>query len=112
MAKPTWKGNISFGLVHIPVVLYSGEKRADLSFHMLDSRDQARVRYERVNEITGEEVPWDEIVKAYEYEDGNYVILTEEDFAHAAIEATRTIEIEDFVDLNAIGLPFFEKPYV
>lgn len=112
MAKPTWKGNISFGLVHIPVVLYSGEKRTDLSFHMLDSRDQARVRYERVNEITGEEVPWDEIVKAYEYDDGNYVILTEEDFAQAAIEATRTIEIEDFVDLHAIGLPFFEKPYV
>jgi len=112
MARPTWKGNISFGLVHIPVVLYSGEKRTDLSFHMLDSRDRARVRYERVNEITGEEVPWNEIVKAYEYDDGNYVILTEEDFAQAAIEATRTIEIEDFVELHAIELPFFEKPYV
>lgn len=112
MARPTWKGNISFGLVHIPVVLYSGEKKTDLSFHMLDSRDQARVRYERVNEITGEEVPWDEIVKAYAYDDGNYVILTEEDFAQAAIEATRTIEIEDFVDLHAIGLPYFEKPYI
>ena len=76
MSRPIWKGHISFGLVNVPVVLNSAERRAgDLSFRMIDSRNSARVRYERVNEETGEEVPWDKIVKGYEYDDGNYVLL-------------------------------------
>lgn len=111
MARPIWKGHVSFGLVNIPVVLYSAERRADLQFRMLDSRNKARVRYERVNEVTGEEVPWDQIVKAYEYDGGNYVVLTEEDFKKAAVEATQAVEIEDFVDAESIDYRYFDKPY-
>ena len=84
MSRPIWKGHISFGLVNVPVVLYSAERRADLSFRMIDSRNAARVRYERVNEETGEEVPWDKIVKGYEYEDGNYVLLSDEELENAS----------------------------
>lgn len=111
MARPIWKGHISFGLVNVPITLYSAEQRADLSFHMLDSRNSARVRYERVNEATGEEVPWDKIVKGYEYDGGSYVLLTEEEFARASPELTKSIEIEAFVDVDEIGPMFFDKPY-
>lgn len=111
MPKPIWNGHITFGLVNIPVTLFSGEKRFDLQFHLLDSRDKARIRYERVNETTGEEVPWSEIVQGYEFDDGNYVVLKEEDFKAAAVEATQTVEIEDFIDRKEIGLPYLEKPY-
>jgi DNA end-binding protein Ku len=79
---------------------------------MLDGRNQARIRYERVNEVTGEEVPWDEIVKAYEYEDGEYVIVSEDDFKAAAPEASQTVEIQDFVARDAIEPAYFDKPYV
>lgn len=113
MSRPIWKGHISFGLVNVPVVLHAAERRAgDLSFRMIDSRNSARVRYERVNEETGEEVPWDKIVKGYEYEDGNYVLMTEEELAHASPEMTRTIEIEEFVDMADIDLRYFDRPYV
>lgn len=111
MARPIWKGHISFGLVNVPVTLFGAERRTDLHFNMLDSRNRARVRYERVNEATGEEVPWDQIVKAFEYDDGNYVILEEEDFQRAAPESTQTVEIEDFVDEKAIDYVYFDKPY-
>lgn len=111
MARPIWKGHISFGLVNIPVTLYGAERRTDLHFNMMDSRNNARVRYERVNETTGEEVPWDQIVKAFEYDDGNYVILEEEDFQRAAPESTQTVEIEDFVDAKSIDYVYFDKPY-
>src|SRR6478672_8436255 len=80
MSRPIWKGHISFGLVNVPVILNSAERRADLSFRMIDSRNSARICYERVNEETGEEVPWDKIVKGYEYEDGNYVLLGEKGY--------------------------------
>ena len=112
MPRPIWKGHISFGLVNVPVVLYAAERRADLSFRMIDSRNAARVRYERVNEETGEEVPWDKIVKGYEYEDGNYVLFSEEEMERASAELTRTIEIEQFVDLAEIDVRSFEKPYI
>lgn len=111
MARPIWKGHVSFGLVNIPVSLFPGEKHDDLHFRLLDSRDRARIRYERVNEVTGQEVPWDEVVKAYEFEDGNYVVLEEEDFKRAAVEATQTVEIEDFVDQDALEYVYFERPY-
>ncbi|MCA9809213.1 MAG: Ku protein, partial [Candidatus Dadabacteria bacterium] len=74
MPRPIWKGHISFGLVSIPITLYSAEKRFDLHFKLLDSRDKAKIRYSRVNEVTGEEVPWDQIVKGYEYDD-KYVLI-------------------------------------
>jgi DNA end-binding protein Ku len=113
MARPIWKGHISFGLVNVPVVLYSAERRAgDISFKLIDSRNAARIRYERVNEETGEEVPWDKIIKGYEYEDGNYVLLSDEEIENASPELTKTIEIEQFVDLEDIDIRYFDKPYV
>lgn len=112
MARATWEGKISFGRISFPVALFSAEKSADLEFHLLDVRNQARIRYARVNEETGEEVPWNQIVRAFEYEDGNYVMLSEQDFERAAVEATRQIEIDTFVDANEIAPAYFEKPYV
>jgi DNA end-binding protein Ku len=112
MARPVWKGHISFGLVNVPIVLYSAERRADLSFQLIDSKNAARIRYERVNEETGEEVPWDRIVKGFEYEDGNYVLLSEGELENASAELTRTIEIERFVDLSEIGVRYFDRPYL
>ncbi len=110
-ARPIWSGTISFGLLNIPVQLMSGERHVDLQFRMLDSRNNARIRYERVNEETGEEVPWKEIVKAFEYDKGNYVVLDKEDFAKAAPESTESVDIEAFIDASAIGPEYFEKPY-
>lgn len=111
MARPIWKGQISFGLVSIPITLYSAEKRFDLHFKLLDSRDKAKIRYSRINEVTGEEVPWDQIVKGYEYDDDKYVLIDDEEFKKVAVEATRTIEIEDFVDNDSIDHVYFDKPY-
>jgi DNA end-binding protein Ku len=111
MPRPIWKGSISFGLVNIPITLFPAESQSDLHFQMIDSRNHARVRYKRVNEVTEEEVPWSEIVKGYEFEDGNYILLSDEDFKQADREATKTIEIEDFVDLGAIDYAYFDKPY-
>jgi DNA end-binding protein Ku len=110
-ARPIWSGTISFGLLNIPVQLMSGERHVDLQFRMLDSRNNARIRYERVNEETGEEVPWKEIVKAFEYDKGNYVVLEKEDFEKAAPESTESVDIEAFIDASAIGPEYFEKPY-
>lgn len=112
MARPIWNGTLSFGLLNIPVSLMSGEKRTDLSFRMLDARDKSPIRYERVNAETGEEVPWKDIVKAYEYDKGSYVVLEQEDIKSAAPESHDAIEVESFVDADAIGPQYFEKPYV
>lgn len=112
MARPVWTGTLSFGLLNIPVSLMTGERRTDISFRMLDSRNKAPVRYERVNAETGEEVPWKDIVKAFEYEKGSYVVLEQEDIASAAPESHDAIEVEAFVDADAIGPRYFEKPYV
>lgn len=112
MSRPIWRGHISFGLVNVPVILNSAERRVDLSFRMIDSRNSARIRYERVNEETGEEVPWDKIVKGYEYDQGNYVLLSEEELENASPELTKTIEIEQFVDLKDIDIRYFERPYI
>jgi DNA end-binding protein Ku len=111
-ARPVWTGTLSFGLLNIPVSLMSGERRTDISFRMLDARNNAPVRYERVNAETGEEVPWKEIVKAYEYDKGSYVVLEPEDIKSAAPESHDAIEVEGFVDADAIGPQYFEKPYV
>jgi DNA end-binding protein Ku len=110
-ARPIWSGTISFGLLNIPVQLMSGERHVDLHFRMLDSRNNARIRYERVNEETGEEVPWKEIVKAFEYDKGSYVVIEKEDFEKAAPESTESVDIEAFIDASAIGPEYFEKPY-
>ncbi len=111
MPRPVWKGHISFGLVNVPVNLYPAEQRTDLQLHMIDSRDNSRVRYERVNEETGEEVPWDSVVRGFEYSDGNYVILSDEELKRAAPEVTKTIEIQSFVKQDEIDPIFFDTPY-
>jgi len=112
MARPVWSGTLSFGLLNIPVSLMSGERRTDISFRMLDARNNAPVRYERVNAETGEEVPWKDVVKAFEYDKGSYVVLEPEDIKSAAPESHDAIEVEGFVDVDAIGPQYFEKPYV
>jgi DNA end-binding protein Ku len=110
--RPIWTGTISFGLLNIPVSLMAAERRTDLHFRMLDSRDNSPVRYERVNAETGDEVPWKEIVKAFEYDKGNYVVLEDEDFKKAAVEGREAVEIASFVDETEIDTRYFEKPYV
>lgn len=112
MARPVWSGTLSFGLLNIPVSLMSGERRTDISFRMLDARNNAPVRYERVNAETGDEVPWKDIVKAFEYDKGSYVVLEPDDIKSAAPESHHAIEVENFVDASAIGPQYFEKPYV
>lgn len=112
MARPIWTGTLSFGLLNVPVSLMSGERKVDLHFRMLDSRDKTPIRYERVNAETGEEVPWKDIVKAFEYDKGSYVVVEEEDIRSAAPESHETVEVEAFVDANLIPPQYFEKPYV
>lgn len=111
MPRPIWNGVISFGLLNVPVSLFTAEKRVDLHFRMIDSRSKTPIRYERVNAETGEEVPWKDIVKAFEYKKGNYVVLSEEEMASVAPEGKESIEIDEFVDRAAIPTAFFEKPY-
>ena len=116
MARGLWKGAISFGLVNVPVELFSAQKRASgsnagLDLTMLDKRDLSPVGYKRVNKATGEDVPWAEIVKGYEYEDGKYVVLSEEDFRRANVEASKTVDIQAFVERGQIPPQFFETPY-
>lgn len=112
MARPIWTGSLSFGLLNIPVSLMSGERRTDLSFRMLDSRDKKPIRFERVNADTGEEVPWKDIIKAFEYDKGSYVVIDKEDIAAAAPETHESVDVEAFVDASSINLRFFEKPYI
>ncbi len=109
--RPIWAGSIDFGLVNIPVKLYSAQASSQLEFDLLDKRDFSRVRYRRVNEKTGQEVPWDQIVKGYEYEKGAYVALGDKDFRDANVEATQSIEIMDFVDAADISPLHYETPY-
>ena len=111
MPRVLWKGAISFGLVHIPVGLYSAEKRNNFDLTMLDRRDMKPVGFKRYNKETGEDVPWDQIVKGYEYEKDRYVVLTDEDFRRANVEATQTIDILRFVEGKEIAPMYFEAPY-
>jgi len=112
-ARPIWSGTLSFGLLNIPVSLMTGERSSsDVHFRMLDSRNNAPVKYERVNAETGEEVPWKDIVKAFEYEKGNYVVIDEADIREASPAGRETVEVEAFVDEKDIDPRYFEKPYV
>jgi DNA end-binding protein Ku len=110
-SRSLWKGSISFGLVNIPVALHPAEAPNELSFQLLDRRNFSPVHYRRVNVKTGQEVPWSEIVKGYQYKKGEYVALSEADFENASIEATHTIDITDFVDAAEISPIFYERPY-
>jgi DNA end-binding protein Ku len=109
--RAIWKGSISFGLVNIPIGLYPATRRDELSFRQLRKSDLSPINYKRVAEVDQKEVPWEEIVKGYEYEKGNFIVVTDEDFKRANIEATQTVDITDFVGLDEIDPMFFDKPY-
>ena len=109
--RAIWKGSISFGLVNIPIALYPATRKEELSFRLLRRTDLSPVNYKRVAEKDGKEVPWDDIVKGYEYEKGKYVVLKDEDFQRVDLEATQTVDIQDFVDQEEIDPMFFYKPY-
>jgi DNA end-binding protein Ku len=109
--RAIWKGSISFSLINIPIALYPATRREELKFRLLRSSDMSPVNYKRVAEADGKEVPWDQIVKGYEYEKGKFIVLKEEDFKRADIEATQSVEILDFVELDEIDPIFFDKPY-
>ena len=111
MPRALWKGAISFGLVHIPVSLYPASRSQGLSLDMIDKRDFAPVGYKRYNKRTGEEIPREHIVKGYEYSKGEYVIISDEDFKQANVEATQTVEIVAFVDAAAVAPFFYDTPY-
>jgi len=111
MARAIWKGSISFGLVNIPIALYPATRREELKFRLLRKTDLSPVNYKRVAETDGKEVPWDQIVKGYEYEKGKYIVLKDEDFQRVDVEATQTVDIQDFVELDEIDPIFFYKPY-
>src|SRR5437899_12938314 len=102
MARAIWKGSISFGLVNIPIALYPATKREELKFRLLRKTDLSPVNYKRVAEKGGKEVPWDQIVKGYEYDKGKYVVLQDEDFQRVDIDATQTVDIHDFVQPDEI----------
>ena len=109
--RPLWKGAISFGLVTIPVSLYPATRREELKFRMLRKSDHSPINYKRVAEADGKEVPWEEIVKGYEYEKGKYIILKEEDFMRVDVEATQTVDIINFVKIDDVDPLLFYKPY-
>jgi len=109
--RAIWKGSINFGLVNIPIALYPATRKEELRFRLLRKKDLSPVNYKRVAAKDGKEVPWDDIVKGYEYEKGKFVVLSDKDFQRVDLEATQTVDIQDFVDLDEIDPMFFYKPY-
>src|SRR5918993_281460 len=108
--RSIWSGAIGFGLVNIPVKLFSAIQQSDLDLDMLDKKDHSNIRFQRVNEKTGKEVPWENIVRGYKL-DGQYVVLSDEDFKKASPEKTKIIEIAEFVDEDKVDSIYFENPY-
>ena len=108
--RSIWKGSIGFGLVSIPIKLYSAVQTSSLDLDMLDSRDHAHIKFQRVNENTKKEVPYNKIVKGYKYDD-DYVIVEDADFEAAAPEKSKVIEIENFVDITSVNPMFYETSY-
>jgi DNA end-binding protein Ku len=111
MARSLWKGSISFGLVNIPIELHTAVRDHRPKFRMLHATDKSPVKYERVCIKDGHAVAWEDLVKGFEYAKGHFVVLTKDDFKAAAVEKTRTIDIIDFVEADAIDDRFFETPY-
>ncbi|HLP00726.1 MAG TPA: Ku protein [Opitutaceae bacterium] len=109
--RAIWKGSISFGLVSIPIALHNAVRGEEVKFRLLRRSDLSPVNYKRVAATDGKEVPWDQIVKGYEYEKDKFVVLKDEDFKRVDIEATDTIDIIDFVDLREVNPVFFSRPY-
>lgn len=108
--RSIWKGSIGFGLVSIPIKLYSAVQTSSLDLDMLDSRDHAHIKFQRVNENTKKEVPYDKIVKGYKFDD-DYVIVEDADFEAAAPEKSKVIEIESFVDIASVNPMYYETSY-
>ncbi|MBK6264356.1 Ku protein [Marivirga sp. S37H4] len=108
--RSIWNGSISFGLVSIPVKLYSGSEDRRIDLDMLDSSDHARIRYKRVNENTGEEVEWKDIVKGFKKDD-KYIVLEDEDFEQANVKKSKTIDIEEFIEEDQVAEVLYKKPY-
>ena len=111
MPRSMWKGAISFGLVHIPVDMYPAVDNKGLDLTMLDRRDFSPIGFKRYNKNTQKEVGWDDIIKGYEYSDGEYVVLSDEDLRRANPEATQTIDILAFVDAEDVPLIYYDQPY-
>ena len=111
MARAIWKGSIAFGLVNIPIELYSAVRDHRPHFRLLHAKDESPVHYERVCQTEGKPVAWEDLVKGYEYEKGQFVVLTKDDFKTAAVEKTKTIDILDFVDPKDVDERYFETPY-
>ena len=112
MARAIWKGSISFGLVNIPVGLYPATRAGnDIKLRMLRDSDQSPIKYKRVAETDEKEVPWENIVKGYEYEKGEFVVLTDDDFDKVNVASNQTVDIREFVNLSEIDPMFFDQPY-
>ena len=111
MARSIWKGSLAFGLVNIPIELYSATRDHRPKFRLLHAKDESPVRYERVCQTEGKPVGWEDLVKGYEYAKGQFVVITKDDFKTAALEKTKTIDILDFVDPTDIDERYFETPY-
>ena len=109
--RAIWKGSISFGLVNVPITLSPATEREELKFRLLRASDLSPVNYQRVAEADGKVVPWEQIVKGYEYEKDKFVVLKDEDFKRVDVEATQTVDIMDFVSLAEINPMFFHKPF-
>lgn len=109
--RPIWTGGITFGLIYIPVKLYSAVQPIELDLDLLSKKDKAPIRYARINTRTGDEVAWKEIVKGFKYKSGDYVVLEPEDFEKADMEKSKNIEISSFVNVEEIDPIYFEKPY-
>jgi len=108
--RSIWTGAIGFGLVNIPIKMYSATESSSLNLDMLDKKDHAHIKYQRINENSGKEVPWANIVKGYKV-DNEYVVLDEKDFEAASPKKTKTIEISDFVKEEEISSMYYETPY-
>jgi DNA end-binding protein Ku len=111
MARAIWSGAISFGLVNIPVKLYSAVSKKTVRFHQLDSKDNTRIQQKRVNPNTGEEVPYEQLVKGYELSPDRYVVITPDELDSIEPKKTRTIDIEDFVEIDQIDPIYYDHPY-
>lgn len=110
--KSIWKGALSFGLVNIPIELYSASHEHEFKFSLLHKSDLSEIRYARICKKEGKEVPWDEIVKGYENDKGQYIVMTEADFKNAMPEKTKAIEIIQFADEDQVDSVYYEKPYI
>lgn len=110
--RPIWNGSISFGLINIPVRMYSAANpRQDIDLDMLHKADHAPIRYARICRKDGQEIPWDDIVKGYEYQEGDYIVLTKKEMEELDVAKTQTIDIQQFVDEGEIDIRYYEKPY-